>query len=211
MRSATGRRGPSESGLPPRATRIPDMGDELGWILSRRSIGKFTSDEIPRAAIEELLLAATHAPNHHLTAPWRFIVLTGDARRTIGAAHARAFLRNRPDAGLDVASRETARLERSPVVIVCVVHTDPADAVRAREDRDAVAAATQNLLLAAHIRGLAAMWRTGAMVDEPEVAEALDIDSGDTIVGFVYLGVPAVAPPERTRPDLAAVVDWRDS
>ena len=105
---------------------------------------------------------------------------------------------------------ESARLERAPVVIVCIVRTDPDDLVRAREDRDAVATAIQNLLLAAHIRGLAGMWRTGAMVDEPEVLAALGLASNDAIVAFVYLGHAAIAPPERERQPLGNVVEWRE-
>ncbi len=186
------------------------MGDEMDLLLSRRSVARVSPDPIPRAVIEELLVAATHAPNHHLTAPWRFIVLTGAARRAIGEAHAAAVVRQRPDAGPDVIARASARLERAPVVIACIVHTDPEDVVRAREDRDAVATAIQNLLLAAHIRGLAGMWRTGAMVDEPEVRAALGLTHTDTIVAFVYLGHAAVAPPERDRQPVASVVEWRE-
>jgi len=186
------------------------MGDEMDLLLSRRSVGRVSPDPIPRAVVQELLVAATHAPNHHLTAPWRFVVLTGAARRQVGAAHAAAVVRQRPDAGPDVIARESARLERAPVVIVCIVRTDPDDRVRAREDRDAVAAAIQNLLLAAHIRGLAGMWRTGAMVDEPEVLAALGLTPSDAIVAFVYLGHAAIAPPKRERQPLGSVVEWRE-
>lgn len=186
------------------------MGDKMDVLLSRRSIGRVRPDPIPRAVVEELLVAATHAPNHYLTAPWRFVVLMGASRRAVGEAHAAAVRRERPDAGPDVIARESARLERAPVVVVCIVQTDPDDVVRAREDRDAVAAAIQNLLLAAHIRGLAGMWRTGAMVDEPEVAVALGLGPHDAIVAFVYLGREAVAPPQHDRPSLEAVVDWRE-
>ena len=81
------------------------------------------------------------------------------------------------------------------VVAAIVLGAD--DPVQAREDRDAVAAAIENMLLAAHGTGLGAMWRTGAMVDEPEVREALGLGPGDAIVGFVYVGRPAGPPPER--------------
>jgi len=63
------------------------------------------------------------------------------ARVALGEAHARAVARERPglpEAGL---AKETARLERAPVVVACVVRPSAEDAVTAREDRDAVAAA----------------------------------------------------------------------
>ena len=80
------------------------------------------------------------APNHHLTEPWRFVVLAGDARGAVGEAHARAVARLRPglpEAGL---AKEAARLRRAPVVIACVVRPSADDPIAAREDRDAVAA-----------------------------------------------------------------------
>ena len=55
-----------------------------------------------------------------------------------------------------VASQRTKYL-RSPVVVLVWVTGDP-DPVRRREDRDATAAAVQNLLLAATANGLASYW-----------------------------------------------------
>jgi nitroreductase len=178
-------------------------------IISRRSVGRVLPDALPRAEVEALLEAAVSAPNHHLTAPWRFVVLAGDARREVGEAHARAVARAKPDLPAEGLAKEAARLERAPVVIAAIVRGSE-DPVQAREDRDAVAAAIENLLLAAHAGGLGAMWRTGVMVDEPEVREALGLEPGDAIVGFVYLGRPAGPPPERPpRPEVAAVAAWR--
>ena len=123
----------------------------------------------------------------------------------------RPIARTQPETDADGLGRARTRLLRAPVVIVVIVTTDPSDPVRAREDRDAVAAATQNLLLAAHGRGLGAMWRTGAIVDEPEVHDELGLHDDEAIVAFVYLGLPAVDPPVRTRRPLADVVDWMSS
>ena len=50
-------------------------------IRDRRSVRQFTDRPVTRADIEQLLDAATQAPNHRLTQPWRFYVLGPDARR----------------------------------------------------------------------------------------------------------------------------------
>ena len=182
----------------------------LAAIHTRRSIGRVSPDPVARATVAEILDAAVTAPNHHLTGPWRFVVLAGEARGTVGEAHARAVMRERPGLPPESRAKEAARLERAPVVIVCCVIPGE-DPVQAREDRDAVAAAIQNLLLAAHAHGLAAIWRTGTMADEPEVREALELGPRDAIVGFVYLGHPVQPPGPRPepRPGADAVTQWR--
>lgn len=181
----------------------------LAAIHARRSVGRVRPEPIPRADVERLLGAAVRAPNHHLTGPWRFVVLGGEARRELGRAHARAVARARPQTPPEGLAKEEARLERAPVVIAACVRASE-DAVTAREDRDAVAAAVQNMLLAAADLGLAAMWRTGAMVDEPEVREALGVEPGGAVVAFVYVGRPAEPAGAPTpRPPLEDVVEWR--
>ena len=185
------------------------MADLVAAIMARRSIGRVTEEPIPRSAVEELLAAAVRAPNHNITEPWRFVVLAGDARRELGRAHAAAVGRERPEASPEDLERETARLERAPVVVACIVRPTADDPVVAREDRDAVVAAVANIMLAAHVRGLGAMWRTGAMVDEPEVRHALDLGADDAIVAFVYLGRPAAALEPTPRGPLDRLVEWR--
>lgn len=182
----------------------------IAAIRDRRSVGRVAPDPLPRALVSELVGAAIQAPNHHLTCPWRFVVLTGDARREIGDAHARAVARLKPAHPAAGLAKEAALLDRAPVVVACCV-AGSADPAQAREDRDTVAAGIQNMLLAAHARGLAAIWRTGAMVSEPEVVDALGLAPGDAIVGFVYVGRPlpgaGVRPPGR--PSVDDLTVWR--
>src|SRR5215472_6218918 len=93
-------------------------------IKQRRSIGQFTQDQPTRAQIERLLEAATYAPNHHITEPWRFFVLTGAAREELGevmATSLRARL-NEQD-GEAVQQRlwkERRKPLRAPVLITVV-------------------------------------------------------------------------------------------
>lgn len=189
---------------------MPDGDAVLAAIHGRRSVGKVGPEPLPRAAVAELLEAAVAAPNHQLTAPWRFVVVTGGARDDLGDAHARAVVRERPDTASEALAKEAAKLRRAPVLIVAVVAPGE-DPVQAREDRDAVAAAIQNMLLAAHARGLGAMWRTGVMADEPEMHEALGLAPREAIVGFVYLGRPLGPPDGRGAPRRPAedFTTWR--
>jgi nitroreductase len=178
-------------------------------IRERRSIVRVAQRPVPRAVVAALIDAAIWAPNHHLTAPWRFVALAGDARSEVGSAHARAVARAKPEHPPAGLAKEAALLERAPVVIACCVAGSD-DPRQAREDRDAVAAGIQNLLLAAHARGLGAIWRTGPMPDEPEVRNALGLGDNDAVVGMVYLGHPSGEdPPAPARPAIDQVTVWR--
>ena len=184
------------------------MSDFDEVVRTRRSIAKARDDAIDRSTILDLIELATRAPNHHLHQPWRFVVVQGEGRRTLGDAHVAAYERTHPDASVEVLAREAARFMRAPVVIVAIVAPAADDPVTRREDRDAVAAAVENLLLAAHARGLGAMWRTGTMADEPELLDALGVAAPQAVVAFIYVGHPAVDPPVRPRRPVADVTQW---
>lgn len=58
--------------------------DVLEAIATRRSIGKVKEDPVPSELIHQIVEAGTWAPSHFRTEPWRFFVLTGDARKALG-------------------------------------------------------------------------------------------------------------------------------
>ena len=179
-------------------------------IRSRRSVGR--SEGEPSGEVVRMLIgAAVWAPNHHLTEPWTFTVLRGDARKKLGEFWART---RAEELGMEGAQRdgfmkgEAEKPTRSPVLIVVSTRTDD-DPVVAAEDFAATAAAVQNLLLAAHERGLAAMWRTGDMAYSSAVNEHLGLSARDRIVAFVYLGergTVTAKPAERKEPPIR----WRE-
>ncbi|MBV8602349.1 MAG: nitroreductase [Candidatus Eremiobacteraeota bacterium] len=170
-------------------------------IRNRRSVGRSTG-ELSKDEIAELIEAAVRAPNHHLTEPWTFTVLSGAARERFGNFWGRY---RADELGLEGEKREgfvtaeAAKPLRAPTLVIVSTRTDP-DPVIASEDFAATAAAVQNLLLAAEERGLAAMWRTGDAAYHPAVKEFLSLEGSDRIVAFVYLGrTPAVNAKETPR------------
>lgn len=181
----------------------------LNAIRSRRSIGKCT-DEVPDASlIRQVLEAATWAPNHKQTEPWRFVVLSGDARKDLGEAMGRAAGSKiaDPDAALAAHDKAAGKPLRAPYVIA--VYAVPNPVVPEVEEIAATAAAGQNMLLAAHALGLAAMWRTGDLVFSDEVREFLQMPENAHMLGTVYIGCPNMKPPVRQRRNIDEVTIWR--
>lgn len=183
----------------------------LDAIRNRRSIGKMTQESPPEEAIRRVLEAGTWAPNHHLTEPWRFVVLQGEARSGLGAAMGTlaAAKEADPDKREKVAASAASKPLRSPVVIAVAVEPSPEPNVPEIEELSAGSAAAQNMLLAADALGLAAIWRSGWMAFTPEVRDHLGLSERAKVLGFIYLGYPAMDRPVRTRRDVDDVTTWR--
>lgn len=177
-------------------------------IMTRRSEPK-TAEEVPgRELVAKLLDAAVRAPTHHLTQPWRFVVLAGDALKELGDAWAAGAERE----GKDPESVRSKPL-RAPVVIAVIERPKAhLPKVQEIEEHHATGAAMQNMLLAAHGLGLAAMLRTGPAAHIPEVLEHLGVAEGELVAGYVYVGYPPAEPRERPptrRTDAAELTEWR--
>ena len=157
---------------------------------------------VPRELIEELLDLAVLAPNHYRTNPWRFVVLTGAARARIGEVAARAAA-SLPEVKESVVERQRVQFLRAPAVIA-VASAGDEDPIKHFENKHAVAAGVQNILLGATAAGLASAWRSGlAMVDpivSAAVKQALGLAPTDEIVSFIYLGYPIAPPGTRPKP-----------
>lgn len=182
-------------------------------LRQRRSIGKMT-DQVPdRDVIRQILEAATWAPNHHLTEPWRFTVLAGDARDDLGKVMAAVAAAREADPALArrAAERAISKPLRAPYVIAVGVEPSPDPTVPPIEEIAAGSAAVQNMLLAAEALGLAAIWRSGWIAFEPEVREHFGISPRGTMLGFVYVGYAAMQPPVRQRRPVEEVMQWRGS
>jgi len=179
----------------------------LEAIKTRRTIGK-SEGEVPRETIVELIDAAVWAPNHKMTQPWRFTVLTGNARAELGQVWAKSAAAGLPADQRDAfIAGEAKKPLRAPVLIIASLRTD-ANPIVAEEDMTATAAAVQNLLLAAHAKGLAAGWKSGKICYNADVKRFLGLDPTDRIIAIVYLGAVAKEEPAVKPRDVEGAIRW---
>jgi len=176
-------------------------------IMTRRSVPKVSDREPERDAIEKILQAGVRAPTHHLTQPWRFIVLRGTAVEDFGRAWAAGTEREGKDPG---PIPDKAR--RAPVIIAVIEtpkHHLPK--VQEVEEHHGTGAAMQNMLLAAHALGLGAMLRTGPAAHIPEVRDHLGLAEDELVAGYIYLGYPRddEERPMTRRTEPAKITEWR--
>ena len=179
-------------------------------IHTRRSIKKFSDRPVTREEIEQLLDASVHAPNHHMTQPWRFYVLGPESRRAYGAALGARKAKKVEDAAAATAVRDKIASEHAalPAMIV-VAMTQDENAEKREEDFAAVMMATQNLALTAVSMGLGTHIKTGAVMNDPAARAAAGVADGERIVAVINVGEPAEVPAAKERAAAASLTTWR--
>lgn len=183
--------------------------DALDALFARRSIARLVDPAPSDDDLATMLAAAVAAADHGELRPWRFVVLTGDDRLRLGDLMAAMALANVEEAndgeandGETVAAQARTRPLRAPMVVAAICRVQPGN-IPAPEQRDAVASAVGNLLVAATALGYGSIWRTGPAATAPQVRSGFGLADDDSIVGFVYLGtIPdgAGKPPRRLDP-----------
>jgi nitroreductase len=162
-----------------------------------------------RAELRALLEIAARTPDHGKLEPWRFVVLGRPALAGLAEAVAArgAALALDPDK-IDKAVRQYADAD---LAVAVIASPRPSDKIPEIEQLLSAGAACYGLLAAALAAGWGANWLTGWPVhDRPFVETELGLAPRETVAGLVHLGTETAAPPERPRPDLDAITDWRD-
>jgi nitroreductase len=178
-------------------------------VQGRRSIKRFTTRPITRDEIEALLAAATLAPNHRLTQPWRFYVLGPEARHAYGLALGARKARKIEDPEAARVIRETVAAEHRALPAMLAVAVAANDNPEAREEDYAAAMmGVENLMLVAVEMGLGTHIKTGGVMDDPAARAAAGVRHGERIVAIVNVGVPAETPPAKQRTAASAVTTW---
>jgi nitroreductase len=179
-------------------------------LRTRISVSKVKADELPRETILKLLEAGNQAPNHHRVRPWRFFVLTGDARTRLGDVMAASQLDREPAATPEQLDKTRALPLRAPVVIAVGVDAPTEERIIEIENVCAAAAACQNILLAAHDLGLGAIWRTGVWARDAQVKEFFGLSPAQHLIAFIYVGIPAGETKFTERPAVTDRVVWME-
>lgn len=202
------------------------MTGEIGLfeaIDSQRSLRRFTNEPVSSGDVHRLLEAARKAPSPTNSQPWAFIVVRDDAsRRQLAEIYARAWgfakqfygdpakAKDEPErVMLEATDRLAGALDEAPLFINCcldrsrlgpMVTPDLATILEPSSAYGAVWAAVQNILLAAHGLGLAALPTNLTRLLDHEVRPLLRMPEHIETVILIAIGHPAnttFGPPRR--------------
>jgi nitroreductase len=187
----------------------------LNSIRNRRTVRDFTEDPVSDSSLELMIEAATWAPNHRSTEPWRFIVLRKDGymRTKVAQIVHDWTYENVKNPNLD-RREESANKAQQEILdapaFVYVYSVEGRDDEMSRENYSATSCAVQNLMLAAESLGIGVGWSTGKPCLAP-IDTAIGAEPDWDIVGALYIGYPANSDEnhvERKRSPVNDVTTW---
>jgi len=185
----------------------------LDFLNSRRSVPSRQLGEPgpSEQQLTQLLAAAIRVPDHGKLSPWRLLLIRGDARRRLGERLAEIHRRKEPEVPDAVLLKDRERYAFAPLIVAVVACIDAQHPkIPAQEQLLSAGCVAYNLLLAAQAQGFGAQWLTGWQAYDADAAALFGLAANERIVAFVHIGMAREAAPERTRPDIAPLVDeWR--
>ncbi|MDZ7840575.1 MAG: nitroreductase [Gammaproteobacteria bacterium] len=173
-------------------------GQSIGEVIrDRRTINFFKPDVPPREVVLEAIDLARWAPNHHLTEPWRFYLLSDAIKQQIVNLNANLVARAK---GEEAGRAKRERWGRIPgwLVVTCVRSHDE---LRRKEDYAACCCAVHNLALYLWSRGIGMKWTTGAVTRTDAFYDLVWVDPVvEEVVGLFWYGYPDEVPVSVRKP-----------
>jgi nitroreductase len=194
------------------------MTDELNSIFStiknRRTIypPAYSDRKLDKKDIEKILEAATWAPNHGNTEPWRFFVFQNASRQGLadflGEEYKKQFQ------GDLYNDRKYSNASTWPALAQAVIAVGMKRTINSKipaiEEERAVACAIQNMLLMASELGIASYWSTGKVVYSKAMKTFLKLEEFDEVIGLLYFAYPKEKPLIKNRTTYTKYTQWYD-
>ncbi|MCG9739047.1 NAD(P)H nitroreductase [Shewanella insulae] len=180
--------------------------EAIELLLTRQSCPRLVAPAPDEAQLKQILGAAVRVPDHAGLTPWEFIIAEGDGLTRLAEHFVQAM---EEDGGDEVAVAKAANMPmRAPMVVTVVAKVTEHPKVPALEQHIAAGCACMAMQQAAFALGLGGIWRTGPLAFNRHLHQALGLGEQDQIVGFLYLGTPAVKAPVKPQKSADSAVRY---
>ncbi|PKP83838.1 MAG: nitroreductase [Alphaproteobacteria bacterium HGW-Alphaproteobacteria-2] len=158
-------------------------------------------------ALMPILTAAARSPDHGKLEPWRFVVLErGALLRLAALIESRGLVLGKTP---EEVAKMRAQFADAHLAVTVVFSPKPSEKIPEVEQLLSAGAVCLALLNAALAAGWGANWLTGWAAHDRGFAEAgLGLAPHERVAGLIHIGAETAAPPDRPRPDLAALATW---
>ncbi|MBU3145851.1 nitroreductase [Clostridium sp. CF012] len=173
------------------------MNSVMSCILNRRSIRAYTSEEVSKDAIIQLLTAANWAPSGNNIQPWRFSVVMNSKELIKKLSSLTVYHNWVVDAPCLIAVFLDTKFLDDKVPSIYLKHTQ------------SIGAAIQNMLLAANELGLGTCWIGEILKNEDKVRELLGVSDDLQLMAVISVGYPSRSSLKSKRRDISEnIVSW---
>lgn len=160
----------------------------LSLLQQRTSQSRLVLPAPSASELNEIFKAAVRVPDHVHLQPWRFLLIEGEARNSLGRIFVEAQLRHDPHLPHEKQQKLMNNPLRAPLIVTVIANIIEHAKVPAIEQLLSAGCAAFNILLAAEAMGYAGIWRTGDMAYDDYVQQKLGLSEMETIIGFLYVG-----------------------
>jgi len=159
-------------------------------LTTRRTAYSFEKKPVSDSILQEALYAASQAPCHKHTNPWRFYILGKDIRKKlIPTIEKLADLKSAKRGSSDLEKGRHKAIQKIidvPLLIAITSKRNELDSFREKEDYAATVCALHNLVLSLWDNEVSSQWSTGSITRDQETYRILSIDSQhEEIIGFI--------------------------
>ncbi len=187
---------------------------ELADYLKTRRSSLSMSLEAPgpdEAQLKDMLTIASRVPDHGKLAPWRFVLWTPDARKTMHQDLTKLLVAkpDMPEAGKK--QQGTNKLLHGPCVVAVISKSSNHPKIPQWEQILSAGAVCQNMLMAANAHGFEAQWLTAWYIYDKDASSILQLEQGEAVAGIIHIGSCSTPKKERPRPELGDIYSIRES
>ncbi|WP_422081889.1 nitroreductase family protein [Ulvibacterium sp.] len=177
-------------------------------IKKRRSVFpvQYNSSPIAKTDIEKILEAASWAPTHRKTEPWRFKVLLGESKERLGQFLSKKYQETEAHPKQFKIKKLLENPQRAGAIIAICMQRDPKESLPEWEETAATAMAVQNMWLCCTEMGIGCYWSSPMLIQY--MGEFLDLSGGEKCLGFFYMGHYDEEIPQQTRTPITEKTVW---
>ncbi len=156
-------------------------------VLSRRTIHLFKKEQVSDELIEWAADIACWAPNHFLTEPWKYYLLSNRLKDQIIDLNYRENLSAKGERYAEVKKNRWQNIPGWLVITSKRAKTEKEE----RENYAACCCAAQNLMLLLWTRGVGVKWTTGNIIESIDFANIIGFTvNEEKPIGMFWYGYP---------------------
>ena len=157
-------------------------------IQERKSIfpKEYTDKKIPLELLDEILQAASFAPNHKRTKPWRFKVFREQEKQNLGLELQEIYKSSTPEFQFLQKKYDDILYKISKADAVISIVVNYSGLVPQWEEIAATSMAVQNMYLTCTANAIGCYWSSPKIVNQ--LQKSLTIEENQQCLGLFYMG-----------------------